>query len=143
MKVYRYLSELELKSILTNNLSNVGYEYANNLNFQQSNTHRYKKGVKYLHFFKSKLDCIRVKSIHSNGKANFYVAEFNIPFTTLAKHIGYGIYSTKGYDVDYDKVTEFAIPTNKINSNYLISYEPAISIKSTTDTKYNSYIERS
>lgn len=142
MKVYRYLSENELKSILTDDLSNVGYEYANNLKLQQSNTHRYKKGIKYLHFFKSKADCVRIKAIHNN-KTNFYIAEFNIPFATLAKHIGYGIYSTTGYDVDYDEVTEFAIPTHKLKSSYLISYEPATNIKSNTNTKDNNYIERS
>ena len=51
MKVYRYLTEEELDDIQSDNVENIGSEY-NNVDYKRVNTHKYRDGIKYLHFSK-------------------------------------------------------------------------------------------
>ncbi len=122
MKVYRYLSQNELNSILENNISAIGCKYSPNEEYKRINNHKYKTDVKYLHFFKHKKDCDRVKFISKGKDIEFYIVEFNIPITTLIQHIGCGYYNAHGYNVNLEKAIEFAIPTSKFKSEYLLSY---------------------
>lgn len=121
MKVYRYLSQNELDSIISNNTSSIGGEYTQNEEYRRINNHRYKSGIKYLHFFKHKNDCQRVGFISDGKDVDFYIAEFNIPTIILIRYIGYGKYDNRGYG-DIEKVLEFAIPASKFKSKYLRSY---------------------
>ena len=123
MKVYRYLSQPELDAILSNDTSSIGKDYERNDDYKRINSHRYKQGIKYLHFFKNKDDCRRIKSLHEGKPVEFYFAEFDIPFTVLIPHIGYGRYDARGYRVDIETVTEFAIPVSKFKPKYLTGYE--------------------
>jgi hypothetical protein len=52
MIVYRYLSEKELNLIMQGKIDNLGSYYTKE-GFKKVNTHKYKSGVKYLHFFKT------------------------------------------------------------------------------------------
>ena len=122
MKVYRYLSQIELDNFLSGNLTEVGTTYNPKDGYKRINNHRYKEGVKYLHFFKHKEDCRRVR-FNSEGKpVDFYVAEFDVPITVLALHMGSGRYNARGYITDIESVREFAIPASKIKARYLLSY---------------------
>lgn len=122
MKVYRYLSQNELDLILSNNISSIGCEYSQSEKYKYINNHEYKTGIKYLHFFKNKNDCKRVRFIRGYENVEFYVAEFNIPYTILSQHAGYGKYDRQGYGSDVEKVLEFAVPTSKFTSKYMCSY---------------------
>ena len=133
MKVYRYLSQNELDAFLSKDISSIGTEYHKNDGYQRVNNHRYKKGVKYLHFFKHKEDCRRIRTLHEEKRVEFYVAEFDIPITILALHMGSGRYDASGYATDIESVQEFAIPASKIKSRYLLSY--------TRDEAHHSAIE--
>ena len=55
MKVYRLFNQKELEGYEKGDLSEVGVEYENS-DFLNINTHEYKEGVRYLHFFKHKED---------------------------------------------------------------------------------------
>lgn len=122
MKVYRYLSQKELDLILANNISSIGHEYSQNEKYRRVNNHRYKTGVKYLHFFKHKKDCEKAEFLSDHKDVEFYIAEFNIPITTLIRHIGYGTYNRWRYSDELENIIEFAIPTSKFKSKYMLSY---------------------
>ena len=122
MKVYRYLSQTELDAFLSKDISSIGCEYDKNDGYKRINNHRYKDGVKYLHFFKDKEDCQRVRTLHEGKPVEFYIAEFDIPITVLALHLGQGRYNTRGFSEDIESVREFAIPASKIKARYLLSY---------------------
>lgn len=123
MKVYRYLSQTELDNFLSGNIADVGSTYDNQENYKRINNHRYKEGVKYLHFFKNKEDCRRVRFNSEGNFAEFYVAEFDVPITVLALHMGSGRYNASGYFTDIESVREFAVPTSKIKARYLLNFE--------------------
>ncbi len=122
MKVYRYLSQDELNKILSNNISLIGTDYSANEKYSRVNNHRYKSGTKYLHFFKHKDDCKRVEFINEGKDIDFYIAEFDIPITTLIQYIGYGKYDKLNHNGNVEKVIEFAIPTSKFKPKYIRSY---------------------
>lgn len=118
MIVYRYLSKEELTNILNNNLNKIG-----NVCYDKkySNTHHYNKDIPYLHFFKYLKDIDKIQSIKHKAN-NLYLCKFNIPISKLIFHLGTGYYSAHGYDTDYETVREYAIPANKIKTEYLVSY---------------------
>lgn len=122
MKVYRYLSQKELDLILANDTSSIGCEYSKDEEYSRVNNHKYKTGVKYLHFFRHKKDCGRVTFISDHEDIDFYVAEFNIPFTTLIRYRGYGRYNKQTYSDDLVDVVEFALPVSKFKPRYMLSY---------------------
>ena len=123
MKVYRYLSEEELKFIQSGEVDKIGSFYVNDENFKRINTHKYKKGVKYLHFFFKKEDIKRVQNLDFRKMSNYYICEFNIPFLALLPYIGKGHYDSRGYKTDLDSVYEIAMPATKMKQKYLKSYE--------------------
>ncbi|MBE5746000.1 MAG: hypothetical protein E7359_01795 [Clostridiales bacterium] len=122
MLVYRYLSEEELKSILANDKSNIGREFFTT-ECKQFNSHKYKKGVKYLHFFKNKKDIKHIKPMKANSNKTYYICEFDIPFLKLLPHIGYGVYAGHGYDEYNKSVCEFIISVDKFDTKWLKNFE--------------------
>ena len=122
MKVYRYLTEEEFNKFKDGDLSEVGSFY-DKQTFKGKNTHRYKEKIRYLHFYKNKNDIEKVQKLHNKNIEDYYICTFDMPSILLIGYMGYGYYDGKGYDCDHEKVVEFAIPTDKIRCEYLISHE--------------------
>jgi|GEM_PF-2977595 len=118
MRVYRYMCEAELKAFLEGNMAKVGTSRVNNA----SNTHRYKQGVKYLHFFKNVEDLRSIREIKASSKDNYYIGLFDIPLPILAMGMGKGYYNGRGYDIDHITVREYAIPAEKVKADNLVFY---------------------
>lgn len=123
MRVYRYLSEKELNTILHGDVTTLGAEfYSKKKNREFCNNHHYKKDVKYLHFFKNFEDMQEIKQVYKEYKGNFYYCTFDIPKLVLFFAAGKGFYAPKGYDYDFTVMTEYAIRTDKFNPQWLHSY---------------------
>ena len=122
MKLYRYLSEKELQHIMTNEIDKIGSFYDSN-EYKDINTHKYKKGVKYLHFYFDKKEISKVRSLALQGRSVCYICEFEIPFYKIFNHIGIGKYYGNGYNGTNDKVYEVALPAHKMKREYLTSHE--------------------
>lgn len=123
MKAYRLLGEEELNLILEGKTSALGEYFGKGL----SNTHKYKIGERYLHFFFNKENCEYIKKVQGkvkNGESRF-IAEFNIPLKRIIGHIGRGFYVPKqgGYDYDHDTCYELALPISIFNPHWLSRYE--------------------
>ena len=128
MKVYRFVEKEELKLFLEKSTGEIGGLFSN----QNSNTFKYKKGVKYLHFFKKKEDCRYAYDLNKKNAENkkFYIATFDIPVKILIKNFGFGYYNKlnvdklSGYEVysEIFKRMEFAIPMNEFKPEWLIDY---------------------
>lgn len=121
MRVYRYLSEQELNKILNHDVESLGHEFNKNRK-NYLNNHHYKKGVKYLHFFKEFDDMQEIKNLYKNIEGKFYYCSFDIPRLVLFFAAGQGFYAPKGYDYDFSVMTEYAIRTDKFNPQWLHSY---------------------
>ncbi len=118
MRVYRYMCEAELKAFLEGDMEKLGSTKVNNA----SNTHKYKQGVKYLHFFKNVEDLRSIRGIKASLKDNYYIGLFDIPISILAMGMGKGYYNGRGYDIDHVAVREYAIPVEKIKADNLVFY---------------------
>lgn len=123
MKVYRLLSEEELKLILEGKTSALGEYFGDGF----SNTHKYNKRERYMHFFFKRDDCEYIKKIHGKPRegASRFIAEFNIPLKKIIGHIGRGFYCPKqgGYDYLYDTCYELALPVRIFSQYWLTKYE--------------------
>lgn len=122
MKVYRYLEKKELENILADNLEDIGSEYINE-KFKDVNTHRYKKGIKYLHFFRHKEDIEYLIKSNFLPSGEYYICEFNIPAIYLITGFGRGLYEGSGYDTPNHIAHEFKLPAKLLQKDFLISYE--------------------
>jgi hypothetical protein len=116
MKVYRYLCEQEYKNILEKNLDEVGSVCASK---NPSNSFRYKRDERYLHFYKSKESMKEMQKLYKLDGKDYYFCEFDIPFRILAHGIGTGYYSARGYDVDYEGHREYIVTMKKFNPDWL------------------------
>lgn len=119
MKVYRYLSEEELKHILKNENNQIGASYSSKL---ACNNHKYRFGVKYLHFFKHK-DSIKYLKSQMKFIRPYYICEFNIPLKVLSKGVGKGYYDVGGMDYITISQREFIVPANEMKKEWLVSYK--------------------
>lgn len=123
MKVFRYMTQAELNNILLGNYEKIGSCIVRDKNFI-SNTHKYQKGVKYLHFFKNRKNIERIKEYYRSRTCDCYICEFNIPLSKLIFHSGLGYYNEgKGYDMYITSVVEFALPVEDFDKSYLVSYQ--------------------
>ena len=123
MKLYRFLCEKELKLILEGDVSQLGGRF-DGLGF--SNTHRYKKNERYLHFYFNKADCDYIRKVHENeaGSTINYVVEFNVPLKKIIGHIGRGFYhSNQDWFNSIDTIYELALPTTIFDPTWLVGYE--------------------
>ena len=119
MKVYRYLSEKEYNNIVKSNMDEVGGYFKNN----SSSSFVYKQNVKYVHFFKNKESMTEIQKLKWKDSNNYYFCTFNIPAVLLISKMGIGYYNVSGYDVDYKRLTEFCIPSTKLNAQWLVNAE--------------------
>lgn len=121
MKVYRFMSEEELKIILNGEAEKLGKYWCN----AAGNNHRYKKGKKYIHFFAKEQSVeyiIQTRKMANEFPANAYVCEFDIPITHLLFHYGEGRYlELKGFEYAY--VGEFAIRADKFDCKWLTKFK--------------------
>ena len=123
MKLVRYLSENELMAFKNGDISNIGCEYVDRKSFKRVNSHKYKKGVKYLHFFFNMKNIKLVRLANFLKQDNYYICEFDIPLLVILPYIGKGRYEDSGYKYDSAEVYEVALPAKKMKLEYLISYE--------------------
>ena len=117
--VYRFVSPRELELLQNDKTQDLGTIYDGE---KVSNTHKYNKDEKYLHFFESPDQPPRV--IHSLSKTKEFLCEFEIEKNLLSKHKGIGFYPAQGYDEDCTRVTEFAIPVSEYSPQWLTSVTP-------------------
>lgn len=125
MVVYRLLENRYTYDI-NRNMRN---EYKDYLNGQISyprtwhdhgiNTHRYQKGVNYLHFFHFYEDEVyyiaEKPSVFYDGKA--FIGFYDIPEYILEKHLGFGTYPN-GINA-YFPILEYAIPYQKLKNEFI------------------------
>lgn len=120
MKVYRYLCEQEYNNILSRKLDEVGTVYAN---VNPSNSFRYKRDERYLHFYKNKESMQEMHKIYKLDGKDYYFCEFDIPFRVLVHGIGTGYYSARGYDVDYEGHREYIVSMKRFKPDWIKSAE--------------------
>ena len=123
MIVYRYLSEKELLLIKQGKIDEIGTYYTKE-NFKKVNTHNYKIGVKYLHFFKTYNSKMfnQIRYLHKGDGQDYYICEFNIPLKNLIFCAGLGHYKFSGHQQKCT-VLEFAMEANKLKKEWLTAYE--------------------
>lgn len=120
MKVYRYLSNDELKKILTGNVDELG-QPGHKFDIEcKPNTYRYASNTKYIHFFKSK-NAMKFMIKHNYSSPNYYICTFDIPVSVLKSHFGLGFYADWLASVK----REFALPVNKFKCEWLVDCVPA------------------
>lgn len=117
MKVYRYLGARELGEILAGNNNEIGSFFSRKV-FRWSNSHRYKKDVKYLHFFQKKEDIEKIKMLRQKIDADFYVCEFDIPKKMMKKGIG-RYNNARGYEHYVEKAVEYIVPSQEFDCGWL------------------------
>lgn len=135
MKVYRFLSEDELKMYFSGKTAEVGHCYKNAKN-KMVNSFSYKPNTKYVHFYKRLKDIRHIKEdLFRNHKEEiendknpqkYYIACFDIPFKLLSRNSGKGnyikIHEGKGY-ITEESAIEYAIESKFLKEEYLIYFK--------------------
>ena len=103
MLVYRYLCKEEYDNIMKLNFEEVGSVYTPKI---ASNTFRYKKDERYLHFFKNIDDMEVMQNLYLKDGKDYYFCSFDIPILKLLTRMGSGYYHARGYDLDYESKRE-------------------------------------
>ena len=131
MKVYRFLSENELKKYFTGQTHKVGHCYERK-NINSPNTFDYKENTRYVHFFRKLKDIKLIKQEHLNQgripqNQRYFIACFDIPLKLLIASIGSGVYqdsSASGYEeCPKHRAIEFAIESSKLKAEYLLYFK--------------------
>lgn len=117
MIVYRYSSPTELNNIINCKLDCVGSCFERS----DVNTHRYKKNIKYLHFFKDLKAISEIKKVRQDNV--YYICKYDIPIITLMLGRGYGYYEGRGYKYDNSTIKEYIVPVDKFSPKWLVDYE--------------------
>jgi len=113
MKVYRFLSETELRYIKTRAYPFIGSFFKR----KDVCTHKYKSTSRYLHFFKNKEDIKNIIPLYKDGK-QYYICTFDIPMPILIFSSGYGYYK-KDNSKSLSKCLEFAIDVKHFRTSWL------------------------
>ncbi|MBQ8425047.1 MAG: hypothetical protein IJX17_03385 [Clostridia bacterium] len=116
MLVYRYMCKDEYDNIMKLDFDKVGGVYAPK---GVSNTFKYKRDERYLHFFKEMDDMEVMQKFYLKDGKDYYFCSFDIPFTVLLKTMGKGYYEPRGYDMDYASKREYAIPVSEFNPKWI------------------------
>ena len=120
MLVYRYLCEEEFQNIVNLRLDEIGTVYYGK---KVSNSFRYKKDEKYLHFYKDKKNMNEMRLLRLRDGKEYYYCTFDIPVSVLAHGIGTGYYCSRRGDRDYEHIREFIVMAKKFNPKWLIDAE--------------------
>lgn len=110
MLLYRICNKQEINLIL-----NKGIEYVGSSREVTSvNSHNYKLGIPYIHFFLHKSDILYIGCSRDS-----YVCTYDIPYGLLDLYCGVGKYSDNVNFKDRVYVIEFAIPSKELKIDYL------------------------
>ena len=120
MEVYRYLHQSELNNILNGNTDKLGREF-DKPGKERKNTHKYKEGVKYIHFFKSKSSMLMTSYLYHKLDGNFFFCTFDIPLRVLAFNGGKGFYPARGFD-NITELKEYAVSVEQFKPEWLKEY---------------------
>lgn len=112
--VYRFVSEREKKAIEENDLESIGSTWETD---RRRNTHKYKEGVRYVHFVDGKKDALDV--YHELRRSKKYLCTYDIPTDILKRYSGKGFYPPHGYNVSHTEIKEYAIPSSEYNPEWL------------------------
>ena len=112
--VYRFVSEREKRAIEACDISGIGSTWEQD---SRRNTHKYKEGVRYVHFVANKHDTQDVYRELKRSKC--YLCTYRIPNSILKKYAGKGFYPPHGYDNSYTEIKEYAIPSEQYNPEWL------------------------
>ncbi len=126
MLVYRYTTEEELKNIIQGNKCLLGDYNDEITKWSSHNTHKYKYGHKYLHFFKHKKSIEYLKLFRKNkANKNMFVCSYDIPRSVLRLYKGKGYYDsgTSGYDFFNIALTEYAVDVEEFWCDWLVDVE--------------------
>ena len=114
--VYRFISEREKAAIEANDMSGIGSAWEKN---NRRSSHKYKNGVRYVHFLDSKKDAMDIYNELKRSKR--YLCTYNIPASVLKKYSGKGFYPPHGYDFSHTEIKEYAVPSTEYNPDWLVS----------------------
>lgn len=120
MIVYRYLTSNELYNILYRAKHEIGEKPTE---VQLASSRKYRRGVKYLHFFKSLDDLPVVQKLDKSPDGRF-VGKFDIPMRDMLGGHGVGKYSGTPIE-NSDKfvaMKEFAVELWHVKPNTLVDY---------------------
>ena len=119
MQVFRLCRQDEIKKILTQkSFADVGQIYQNN---HELNSHNYRANVKYLHFFKNKIDLL-----YLNTTAGRFICTYDIPEKLLNESAGQGKYKDYIAFKTLCQVDEYAIPVNNLKYEHLLAVKQII-----------------
>lgn len=116
MLVYRYMCEEEYNNIMKLNFEEVGGVYEPK---GASNTFRYKRDERYLHFYKDPDDMKIMQNFYFKDGKEYYFCSFEVPLPMLLKRMGKGYYESSGYDYDYIEKREYSIPVSEFNPKWI------------------------
>lgn len=131
MKVYRFMSEAELKMYFSGQTNKVGHCYERK-SINSPNSFNYKENTRYVHFFRKLKDVKLIKQEYlDQGKLpqneRYFIACFDIPLKLLINSIGVGVYQdgmSKGYEeCPKNKAVEFAVESSKMKAEYLLYFK--------------------
>lgn len=142
MRVYRTITTEEITNLYRG-------ERNKDINITKGeNTHKYNKGVDYVHFFRYHESAVFFYTNHYTMN-NPYVAYMvaNIPNDILVETIGYGYYN--GITTDIPELVgttiplpEYAIPRNLMKPEYVIRVSNRIDYEyERKNNEYNNYLE--
>ncbi len=105
------------------------------------NTHEYKEGVRYLHFFhyyEGALEYVSgIPSIGWDGRC--FVASYDIPKEILDKYMGLGIYPESIHPAI--PLLEYAIPFEELDDSFIDGDAKTYSIYDLGSEEYKEYME--
>lgn len=110
MLVYRICSKDEVDIILNKDIEYVG----NSREITNANSHNYKLGVSYMHFFLHKCDILYISCSRDS-----YICTYDIPYGLLDLYCGVGKYSDNPRFRDRVYAIEFAVPARELKLDYL------------------------
>ena len=110
MILYRVCNDEEYKNIISNNYNIIG----NVCKKTSINSHNYKDGHKYLHFFDN---LSNIFYLDINEKK--YLCIYEIPDDIAIKYKGYGLYCDYIRFKGLEKIDEFAIDMEELSIEYI------------------------
>ncbi len=104
------------------------------------NTHDYKKGVRYLHFFHFYEGAIEyVSGIPSMGwDDSCYIASYDVPEDLLVKYRGLGVYPESIHSAV--PLLEYAIPFGELDDSFIVGEAKLYNFRDKYSEEYKRYM---